>query len=154
MASQVAPPTSPKIFLVDGYALIYRAFFAMISRPLTTSKGENTSAAFGFTRFLMKLRKDSPPDYLGVVMNAGSSQRTELFADYKATREKMPDELAASMPRIRQLLEAFRVPVLELEDFEADDVIGTLVTRAAERGIEAVIVSGDKDFYQLISPDI
>ena len=150
----VPQKTRPRLFLIDGYALIYRAFFAMISRPLTTSKGENTSAAFGFTRFLMKLREDYAPDYLGVVMDAGSSQRTELYADYKATREKMPDELSASMPRIRALLEAFRVPVLELEDFEADDVIGTLVTRAAERGVEAVIVSGDKDFYQLISQDI
>src|SRR5690349_12539060 len=140
---EVPDKTRPRLFLIDGYALIYRAFFAMISRPLTTSKGENTSAAFGFTRFLMKLREGYAPDYLGVVMDAGSSQRTELFPDYKATREKMPDELSASMPRIRALLEAFRVPVLELEDFEADDVIGTLVTRAAERGIEAVIVSGD-----------
>ncbi|HEX6640614.1 MAG TPA: DNA polymerase, partial [Thermoanaerobaculia bacterium] len=150
----VPEKTRPRLFLIDGYALIYRAFFAMISRPLTTSKGENTSAAFGFTRFLLKLLEDYQPDYLGVVMDAGSSQRTELYADYKATREKMPDELAASMPRIRALMEAFRVPVIELQDFEADDVIGTLATRAAERGIDAVIVSGDKDFYQLISPEV
>ena len=150
----VPEKTRPRLFLIDGYALIYRAFFAMISRPLTTSKGENTSAAFGFTRFLLKLLEDYQPDYLGVVMDAGSSQRTEIYADYKATREKMPDELSASMPRIRALMDAFRVPVIELEDFEADDVIGTLATRAAASGIECVIVSGDKDFYQLISPDI
>jgi len=150
----VPQKSRPRLFLIDGYALIYRAFFAMISRPLTTSRGENTSAAFGFTRFLLKIQEDFAPDYLGVVMDAGSSQRTELFPDYKATREKMPDELAASMPRIRELLEAFRVPVLELEDFEADDVIGTLAHRAVEQGLETVIVSGDKDFYQLIGDHV
>ncbi|HEX9107053.1 MAG TPA: DNA polymerase I [Longimicrobiales bacterium] len=142
--------TRPRVFLIDGYALIYRAFFAMISRPLTTSKGENTSAAFGLTRFLLKVLEEHKPDYLGVVMDAGSSQRKERYPEYKATREKMPDELRASMPRIRQLLDAFRVPVLELPDCEADDVIGTLARQVAEQGMEAVIVSGDKDFYQLI----
>jgi DNA polymerase-1 len=140
----------PRLFLIDGYALIYRAFFAMISRPLTTSRGENTSAAFGMTRFLLKLLEDYEPDYLGVVMDAGTSARTEMFPEYKATREKMPDELRASLPRIRQLVEAFRIPVLELEDHEADDVIGTLARLAAEADVDTVIVSGDKDFYQLI----
>jgi DNA polymerase-1 len=142
--------TRPRVFLIDGYALIYRAFFAMISRPLTTSRGENTSAAWGLTKFLLKVLEEHEPDYLGVVMDAGNSQRAELFPAYKATRDKMPDELAASMPRIRQLLTAFRVPVLELKDCEADDVIGTLAARVTEQGLDAVIVSGDKDFYQLI----
>ena len=146
--------TRPRLFLIDGYALIYRAFFAMISRPLTTSKGENTSAAFGLTRFLLKLRDDYQPDYLGVVMDAGTSARTEMYPEYKATREKMPDELRASLPRIRQLLEGFRIPVLELEDHEADDVIGTLAERAGEAGVDTVIVSGDKDFYQLIGDGV
>ncbi|HSM35696.1 MAG TPA: DNA polymerase I [Longimicrobiales bacterium] len=144
----------PRLFLIDGYALIYRAFFAMISRPLTTSSGENTSAAFGMVRFLRKVLDEFDPDYLGVVLDAGNSQRTEIYPDYKATREKMPDELAASLPRIRALIEAFAIPVLELEDHEADDVIGTLAARAGEAGVETVIVSGDKDFYQLIGPDV
>ncbi|NIP77772.1 MAG: DNA polymerase I, partial [Gemmatimonadetes bacterium] len=142
--------TRPRLFLIDGYALIYRAFFAMISRPLTTSRGENTSAAFGLTRFLLKLLDEYEPDYLGVVMDAGTSSRTEMYPEYKATREKMPDELRASLPRIRQLVEAFRIPVLELEDHEADDVIGTLARLAGEAEVDTVIVSGDKDFYQLI----
>jgi DNA polymerase-1 len=142
--------TRPRVFLIDGYALIYRSFFAMISRPLTTSRGENTSAAWGLTRFLLKVLEEHRPDYLGVVMDAGSSKRSERFPAYKATREKMPDELRASMPRIRQLLSAFRVPVLELADCEADDVIGTLAAQVVAAGMEAVIVSGDKDFYQLI----
>jgi DNA polymerase-1 len=142
--------TRPRLFLIDGYALIYRAFFAMIQRPLTTSRGENTSAAFGFTRFLLKILEEHEPDYLAVVLDAGSSQRSVRYPAYKATREKMPTDLEASLPRIRQLLEAFRFAVIEIEDMEADDVIGTLALRAQEQGLEAVIVSGDKDFYQLI----
>ncbi|MFW6206027.1 MAG: DNA polymerase I, partial [Gemmatimonadota bacterium] len=146
--------TRPRLYLIDGYALIYRAFYAMISRPLMTARGENTSAAFGLTRFLLKLQDEYEPDYLGVVMDAGTSARTELYPEYKATREKMPDELRASLPRIRELLEAFRIPVLELEDYEADDVIGTLARKAAAAGVETVIVSGDKDFYQLIDGNV
>ncbi len=146
--------TRPRLFLIDGYALIYRAFFAMISRPLTTSRGENTSAAWGFSKFLLKILEEHEPDYLGVVMDAGTSEREKRYPAYKATRAKMPDELRASMPRIRELLEAFRVPVLELADHEADDVIGTLAVAAVDRGLEAVIVSGDKDFYQLIRDGI
>ncbi|MFS8638477.1 MAG: DNA polymerase I [Gemmatimonadota bacterium] len=144
----------PRLFLIDGYALIYRSFFAMISRPLTTSRGENTSAAWGVTKFLQKILQEYEPDYLGVVMDAGTSQREQLYPDYKATREKMPDELKASLPRIEQLLHAFRIPILRLPDHEADDVIGTLAEKAAAAGLEAVIVSGDKDFYQLIRPGI
>lgn len=150
----VPDKTRPRLFLIDGYALIYRAFFAMISRPLTTTKGENTSGPFGFARFLLKLLREYEPDYLGVVLDAGSSDRKTLYPDYKATREKMPDELRASLPRIRDLMEAFRVPVLELPNQEADDVIGSLARQAVEHGVEAIIVSGDKDFYQLIGDGI
>jgi DNA polymerase I len=146
--------TRPRLFLLDGYALIYRAFFAMISRPLTTSKGENTSAAFGLTRFLLKLREEYAPDYLGLVMDSGTSVRTELYPEYKATREKMPDELRASLPRVRALVDAFNIPVLEVADHEADDVIGTLARLAGEAGLETVVVSGDKDFYQLIGDGV
>lgn len=144
----------PRLFLIDGYALIYRSFFAMINRPLTTSRGENTSAAWGLTQFLLKILREHEPDYLGVVLDSGTSERTAKYPAYKATREKMPDELRASFPRIRELLSAFRIPVIELLDHEADDVIGTLATSAVEQGLETVIVSGDKDFYQLIRPGI
>ncbi len=150
-----APPRDdrPTLFLLDGYALIYRAFFAMISRPLTTSSGENTSAPFGIARFLMKIFQEHEPDYIGVVFDAGDSFRTELLPDYKATREKMPDELRASLPRCRALFEAFQVPVIEAEGWEADDVIGTLARQAAAAGVRSVIVSGDKDFHQLVDAD-
>jgi DNA polymerase-1 len=147
-------PDTPTLFLLDGHALIYRAFFAMISRPLTTSKGENTSAPFGLSRFLVRILDEYRPDYVGVVLDAGDSYRTELYDDYKATREKMPDELAASMDRCREVVEAFHVPVIEVEGWEADDVIGTLASQASHEGLRTVIVSGDKDFYQLIADDV
>jgi DNA polymerase-1 len=147
---QIPEKSRPRVYLVDGYALIYRAFFALISRPLISSRGENTSAAWGVTRFLLKVIEQHHPDYLGVVFDAGNSERHELYPEYKATREKMPEELKSSIARIRELLDAFRIPVLELAGYEADDVIGTLTREAVEKGLEAVIISGDKDFYQLL----
>ena len=150
--------TPPQLFLVDGYALIYRAFFAMISRPLTTSKGVNTSVAWGIVNFLLRLREKYQPDYLAWINDAGDSFRTETYAEYKSTREKLDDELQAdfdqSLKHVSALLHAFRVPEIEVPGYEADDVIGTLATRAAGAGYQAVIVSGDKDFYQLIDDRI
>ena len=146
----------PRLFLVDGYALIYRAFFAMLSRPLRTSRGENTSAAWGVANFLVRLREKYRPDYLAWVNDAGDSFRTELYPDYKSTREKLDAELQAdfdrAVERVAELLAAFRVPLVAFDGYEADDVIGTLATRGAARGWHVVIVSGDKDFYQLIGP--
>jgi len=155
----VAPrPDSPRLFLVDGYALIYRAFYAMIGRPLTTSRGENTSVAWGIANFLLRLFRDHAPAYLVWVHDAGTSFRHEVFPEYKATREKLEPELQEvfdrSVERVCQLLAAFRVPLVTIQGYEADDVIGTLARRAAERGLHAVIVSGDKDFHQLVSPRI
>jgi len=145
---------APRLFLVDAYALIYRAFFAFINRPLTNSRGENTSAPFGFANFLLSVRESHRPDYLAIVFDKGMSQREEIYPEYKATREKMPDELAASLPRIRAIVEGFNDPVVEVDGYEADDVIGTLAVKARDAGLEAVIVSGDKDLYQLVSPGI
>src|SRR5690606_21492218 len=103
-----------RLYLIDGYALVYRAFFALISRPLVTSRGENTSAAWGITKFLLKVLEEHKPDYLGVVFDAGKSERHEIYPEYKATRQKMPTELEASLPRVREIIEAFNVPVIEL----------------------------------------
>jgi DNA polymerase I len=148
----------PQLFLIDGYALIYRAFYAMISRPLRTAKGENTSAAWGVVNFLLRLREKYRPDYVAWINDAGTSFREERYADYKSTREKLDQELQAdfdrSVERIRQLLEAFGIPLIAIPGYEADDVIGTLATAGAERGLQSVIVSGDKDFYQLVGPRI
>ena len=149
---------SPTLYLVDGYALIYRAFFAMIARPLTTRRGENTSAAWGVTNFLLRLLERRRPDYLGWVHDMGVSFRHETYAEYKATREKLTQELQQdfdrSVERIEQILEAFGVPVVGVDGYEADDVIGTLATAGVAQGLEVVIVSGDKDFYQLIGPGV
>src|ERR1700694_5521901 len=123
-------PEAPRLFLVDGYALIYRAFFALISRPLTTARGENTSAAWGNVNFVQLLMASHQPDYVGWVHDAGLSFRHERYPAYKATREKLTEELQndfdTGMERISQLLEAYRIPILTLKGFEADDVIGTL----------------------------
>ena len=145
---------TPRLFLIDAYALIYRSFFAFINRPLTNSRGENTSAPWGFINFLLTIREEYAPDYVAVVFDSGLSHREKEFPDYKATREKMPDELRASLPRIRALVEAFHDEVVELEGYEADDVIGTLARKAEATGIEVVVVSGDKDFHQLVGPGI
>ena len=130
----------------------------MIARPLRTSKGENTSAAWGVVNFLMRLREKYRPDYVAWVNDAGTSFREERYPEYKSTREKLDDELQAdfdrALERISAMLEAFRIPLVTVPGYEADDVIGTLATRGAERGLLSVIVSGDKDFYQLIGPGI
>ena len=150
--------TPPQLFLIDGYALIYRAFFAMIARPLRTTKGENTSAAWGVVNFLLRLREKYRPDYVCWVNDAGTSFREERYPDYKSTREKLDDSLQAdfdrAVERICALLEAFRIPLVTVPGYEADDVIATLAHAGAARGLRSVIVSGDKDFYQLISPGI
>jgi DNA polymerase-1 len=151
---QAPPKTAPRLFLIDAYSLIYRSFFAFINRPLVTSRGENTSAAWGFISFLLRVRDDYSPDYLAVVFDSGLSHREKEYPAYKATREKMPDELRASLPRIRTLVEALHDEVVALEGYEADDVIGTLAAKARAAGLEAVIVSGDKDFHQLVGPGI
>lgn len=152
------PHTPPQLFLIDGYALIYRAFFAMISRPLTTSKGVNTSVAWGIVNFLLRLREQYRPDLLAWVNDAGDSFRTETYAEYKSTREKLDEELQAdfdqSLEHVEALLHAFRIPRIEVAGYEADDVIGTLAARAATEGYKTVIVSGDKDFYQLIGEQV
>ena len=149
-------PESPRLFLVDGYALIYRAFFALISRPLTTSKGENTSASWGIANFLQRLITKHQPEYLGWVHDSGLSFRHERYPAYKATREKLTEELQSDfdrgMERIREMLDAYRIPILTLPGYEADDVIGTLVAKSVEAGVNVVVVSGDKDFQQLVKP--
>ena len=156
--TDVELPASPRLFLVDGYALIYRAFFALISRPLTTSRGENTSAAWGIANFLQRLLSTHRPEYLGWVHDSGLSFRHEQYPAYKATREKLTEELQSDfdtgMERVSALLGAYDIPILALEGYEADDVIGTLVRQAVEQKVNVVVVSGDKDFQQLVRPGV
>jgi DNA polymerase-1 len=156
--TSIAPPPAPRLFLIDGYALIYRAFFAMIARPLRTSRGENTSAAWGIATFLQRLISTHRPEYIGWVHDSGLSFRHETYPDYKATREKLTEELQqdfdTGIERIRQLLDCYHIPVLTLHGYEADDVIGTLAARGTEQGLSVVVVSGDKDFQQLVRPGV
>src|SRR5881628_1678696 len=164
MPPRPAPPIpatsagKTNVFLVDCYALIYRAFFAMIARPLTTKSGENTSAVWGITNFLLRLYENYHPEYIGWVHDRGVSFRQEQYPEYKATREKLSEELQQdfdrSLERVCQILDAFHIPVIAINGYEADDVVATLADRAAKRDLQAVIVSGDKDFYQLIAPGI
>jgi len=155
---EVELPQSPRLFLVDGYALIYRAFFALISRPLTTSRGENTSAAWGIANFLQRLLNSHRPEYLGWVHDSGLSFRHERYPAYKATREKLTEELQSDfdrgMERVSSLLTAYGIPILSLEGYEADDVIGTLVKKSVDAGVNVVVISGDKDFQQLVRPGV
>jgi DNA polymerase-1 len=144
-----SPPPPPALFLVDGYALIYRAFYAMISRPLTTARGENTSAAWGVVNFLRLLHANHKPQYLGWVHDSGTSFRKETFPDYKATREKLSQDLQQDfdrgMERICDLLEAYGIPVITVPGYEADDVLGTLALRAVEQRMNVVGEYGKRD---------
>lgn len=151
-------PDSPRVFLIDGYALIYRAFYALIARPLTTSRGENTSAAWGIATFIQRLQTKHKPEYLGWVHDSGLSFRHERYPAYKATREKLSEELQSDfdrgMERICEMLEGYRIPIITLPGFEADDVIGTLARQCVDEKINVVVVSGDKDFQQLVQPGV
>ncbi len=144
--------SAKKLVLIDGSALAYRSYFAFIRNPLVNSRGENTSAVFGFANTLLRLLRDSAPDYLAVVFDtAAPTFRHEVFPEYKSTRAKMPDELAESLPRIDELVSAMRLPVLRQDGVEADDIIGTLARRAEAEDVSVLIYSGDKDFCQLVS---
>jgi DNA polymerase-1 len=143
-----------RLFLLDGMALIYRAHFALIQNPIRNSKGVNTSALYGFINTLLAILEKENPTHLGVAFDTSApTPRHEKFPAYKAQRDEMPEELAAAIPHVKALCRAFAIPVLEIDGFEADDIIGTLVTRAeAQGGFESFMVTPDKDFAQLLSP--
>ncbi len=138
--------------LLDSNGLIYRAYFALINTPLTTSKGQLVNAVFGFWSIVLRGFQDVRPDYVMAAFDlAGPTFRHEQFADYKATRRQMPDDLRDQFPKVRELIEAFGIPIYQLEGYEADDLIGTLTRQAEERGIHTTIVSGDLDMLQLVT---
>jgi DNA polymerase-1 len=140
-----------RLFLIDGSALVYRAYFAFIRNPLITRKGEHTSAVFGFVNSLLKILKEEKPTHLAVVFDTPSPTfRHKMYDAYKATRAKMPDDMIPQLGRLREVLQAMGVPMLELAGFEADDIIGTMATQTAARGLEVIMVTGDKDYMQLV----
>ena len=140
----------PSLYLLDGYSTIFRAFYAI--RHLSNRKGEPTNAVFGFHKILQKILKEHRPDYFGVALDVSRKTiRSEKYPEYKANRSPMPDDLRPQIPWIRKLLEAYQIPMLEMPNFEADDVIGTLAEQAAEHDMEVTIVSADKDLFQLVT---
>ena len=144
-----------KLFIIDGYAILYRAHFALIRNPLITSYGFHTSALFGFSNHLLKIIKDENPDYLVCAFDSKEKTfRHKIYKDYKANRPEMPIELQEQIPHLWELLEAMNISVLKKPGFEADDIIGTITESASGEEIESYIVSGDKDFMQLINEKV
>ena len=153
--TQQHPSEDKRLFLLDAFALIYRAFFAFGAKPMVNSKGLNTSAIFGFTITLLDLLEKEKPSHIAVAFDMpGETLRVQEFAAYKANRQEMPDDLRASIPFIKRLIEGFRIPVIGLEGYEADDVIGTLAKRAESHGYTTYMVTPDKDYGQLVTDKI
>lgn len=144
-----------KLFLLDAYALIYRAYYALNRNPRINSKGLNTSAILGFANTLWEVLSNEKPDYIGVVFDPkGGTFRNEFYPAYKANREKTPEDISLSIPYIKQLIEAFNIPVILVENYEADDVIGTLAKQAEKENLLTFMMTPDKDFGQLVSENI
>lgn len=143
-----------KLFLLDAYAIIFRSYYAFIKRPTINSKGLNTSAILGFCNTLNEIIEKEHPTHIGVAFDYGKTFRHEAFPPYKAQREATPEDIKQSVPHIQDILRAMHIPILQVDGFEADDVIGTLATQAAERGIETYMLTPDKDYGQLIRPNV
>ncbi|RMD94843.1 MAG: DNA polymerase I, partial [Calditrichaeota bacterium] len=149
------PKKLQKLFLIDGSALAYRSYFAFIQNPLINSRGENTSAIYGFVRTLFKIIDEEKPAYMGVVFDTSEPTfRHKAYKAYKATREKMPEEMSGQLPRLKEVIEALRIPIIEVPGYEADDVLATLALQARQKGLDVYLVTSDKDLMQIVSPDI
>ncbi|MGH2686621.1 MAG: 5'-3' exonuclease, partial [Actinomycetota bacterium] len=153
--STIESATSPKrIFLLDGHSLSYRAFFALPT-DLATTSGQVTNAVYGFTSMLIKLLTEERPDRIAVAFDKGPpTVRLQQYAEYKAGRQETPDDFRQQLPLIMEVLETLAIPIVAIEGHEADDAIATLAVRAERQGMEAVIVTADRDFFQLVRPGI
>ncbi|MBN1499407.1 MAG: DNA polymerase I [Spirochaetes bacterium] len=141
-----------KFYIVDGHALCYRAYFAFMTNPLINSKGQNTSAIFGFARMLLKLIKDNSPDYIAVAFDPPvKTFRFKMYSEYKANRAKMPDDLKSQIEEIKNLVSVLNIPVIIDERVEADDILGSAAEKFSKSGYEVILVTGDKDAYQLVN---
>ncbi len=144
-----------RLFLIDGFAIAYRGYFALINRPLTNAEGENTSAVYIFALYLLKILKEEKPDYIAVALDCPEPTfRHEQYEEYKATRDKMPDDMIPQIDWIEELIEVLAIPVIRKPGFEADDIMGTLARDAEKEGMDTFLVTADKDFMQLISDQI
>lgn len=147
----------PSLYLIDGHALAYRTYYALTrgsGAGFFTRAGEPTAGVFGFTSVLLRILEQEPPDYLAVAFDTGKTFRDELFPDYKGTREKMPEDLRLQIERVRQIVDAFNIPRLEMENYEADDVLGSVAHKAVEEGLGVKIFTGDRDLLQLVNERI
>ncbi|MBC7867498.1 MAG: DNA polymerase I, partial [Gloeobacteraceae cyanobacterium ES-bin-316] len=144
-----------KLFLLDAYALIFRAYYALIRSPRVTSKGKNTNAQFGFVNTLIDLINNQKPTHIAVCFDTHApTERHTDFADYKANRQETPEDIRSAIPDIKRMLRAFNIPVVEQGGYEADDVIGALAKQAEKVGYEVFMVTPDKDYGQLVSDNI
>lgn len=143
-----------KLFLIDAYALIYRSYYAFLRNPRINSKGLNTSAIMGFCNTLNEVLTKESPTHIGVAFDHGKTFRHDAFPEYKAQREETPEDIKLSVPLIKQILEAMHIPILQVDGFEADDIIGTIATRFGSDGIETFMLTPDKDYGQLIGPNV
>ena len=140
-----------RLFLIDAYALVFKYYYAFFGRPMRNRDGMNTSILFGFTKFLRDIQKRESPDMLGVALDPkGGCFRCELYPEYKANRPATPEDIIASVPYLRRLLKAMRIPIFEIAGYEADDVIGTLAYKASVEGYDVYMVTPDKDYGQLV----
>lgn len=141
-----------KLFLLDAFALIYRAYYAFIKNPRINSKGLNTSAMLGFTNTLLDVLNNQQPTHIAVVFDTpGPTERDVIFPDYKANREATPEDILLSVPYIKKIIESFNIPIIESSGYEADDIIGTLAKKAEGKGFATYMMTPDKDFGQLVS---
>jgi DNA polymerase I len=148
-------PNEKKLFLIDAYSLIFRAYYAFINNPRVNSKGQNTSAIFGFTNSLNELLKKENPSHIAVVFDPpGGSFRKDIYPAYKANRSATPEDILFAVPYIKKIIQGFNIPVIEIEHFEADDTIGTLAKKAENEGFTVFMVTPDKDYGQLVSKNI
>jgi len=143
----------PTLLLIDGHSQAYRAFFG-VKAPLMTRSGEQTTAVYGFARKLFAVLKEYKPDHVAVAFDLGDTWRHEAFADYKATRDSMPDEMRTQIDRLQELLTALAIPIVTYPNYEADDVLGTLARRAAAEGMDVLILTGDRDMFQLVGEHV
>src|SRR6195952_113761 len=144
-----------KLFLLDAMALIFRAYYALIRAPRISSKGKNTNAQFGFTNTLVELMNNQKPSHMAVCFDTEAPTERHIdFTDYKANRQEAPEDLVIAIPDIKKIVRAFNIPIIELDGFEADDVIGTLSIQAANAGYEVFMVTPDKDYGQLVSEKV
>ena len=143
------------LFLLDGHALVFRAHYAFINRPLINSKGVNTSAVTGFLRALWDILQNHQPSHIGVAFDVSSQTfRNEIYPEYKANREETPEDIRIAIPYVKRAIEGFNIPIVTLDNYEADDVIGTLAKKAEKEGFTVYMVTPDKDYAQLVSPNI